>query len=314
MAGACELHESNDRPATVRFMQMQVARISAWTHGPRDPAKGRKVFLGQGPEAELTRSCRAFDGWVPSKAPHAELLLDFVMPCSFCLMMSALDLAPSLPLGLAENGRARRQQAIRRANILATTRHLIAVRGYRQFNIGEVADICNVSIQTIYYNFGTKKELILISFHEYNKNIHYFCYRRNKNPSVFLDIATSYLRCAKEFPNFIREWINCSFSPESPIVLELQAKGRKFKEEIISEISPSFRMSEGRRPHSIAYLLSKTNTSSLYDWSIDGNIKKFEEDMILSTHEVIVSSFPDGLVHVEEWMASHGLSIARRTV
>lgn len=220
-------------------------------------------------------------------------------------MKPVLDVDPYAPLAFEKRGRFDGQRQARRALILAATRRAMSEDGYRHFNIASVAETCGVSIQTIYYNFGNKKELLLSALHEYNRYVHFVSISENSSPTVFLDIVEKFCQCAEYMKDFMREWILCSYDQSQPLLLDLQKRGQKFKVDIIGNLSPDYPIRSGVKSHRIAYLLSKSNTSSLFDWVHHQDDDELKHQIITSTAEVINSSFSDDVAScVDGWMAA----------
>ena len=63
------------------------------------------------------------------------------------------------------------QRLARRAAILSTARELIAARGYESVTVRELAEICRVSVPTLYNQFGGKDQLLAEAIERQGGNI-----------------------------------------------------------------------------------------------------------------------------------------------
>lgn len=218
-------------------------------------------------------------------------------------MPNLFDVDPYAPLGLNQDRRKPGQREIRRAQILAATRQAMSEDGYRQFNVATVARNCGVSIQTVYYNFGSKRDLLVSALHEYNQFLHASCITRNPSPTVFLDIVYFYCKCAEEMQDFMREWLLCAYDPAQPLLIYLQKHGQRFKVDIIDRISEIHPIRSGSNSNRVAYLLSKSNTSSLFDWVHHQDNGELKRQIITSTAELVCQSFNENVsALVNDWM------------
>lgn len=116
-------------------------------------------------------------------------------------------------------------QRNRRARILATTRVLLGEQGYSGVNLRAVADISEVSVQTIYNLVGGRTALLAEAVTEHIGSQGRVAFTRAGYPNPVIALSDAYWQGAALHPDFTRHATLTYFPPDRPLFEQINRRG-----------------------------------------------------------------------------------------
>ncbi len=124
---------------------------------------------------------------------------------------------PSLPIhhfpGHAKAALSRRNQRLRRAQILATIRHLLTEHGFDGVTVRRIAQASGHAVQTIYNLVGPRDRAIVEAISEYTRYVGRTASPRAEDPQAVMAIIDCWLRSVEAAPEFCRQVSLIFFTP-----------------------------------------------------------------------------------------------------
>ena len=193
--------------------------------------------------------------------------------------------APILPDTLGIAGSVSRQR-LRRAEILATTRRLIAEERFDQVTLRRVAEDCDVAVQTIRNSFGRRDELIIAAVNEHTTAIWQDLDRRLPARQALIEFSGVIHRCAVQAPGFLRGTLALAFSRNASM-LALQSHAAAYKLRLLQRMAKEETLRPGVRLDMLADQLTRLDTILMYEWAQGGdNAALFAH--IAASHELLL--------------------------
>jgi len=124
---------------------------------------------------------------------------------------------PSLPIhhfpGQARTAVSRRNQRLRRAQILATIRRLLTEEGFEGVTVRRIAQASGHAVQTIYNLVGPRDRAIVEAISEYTRYVGRTASPRPEDPQAVMGIIDCWLQSVEAAPEFCRQVSLIFFTP-----------------------------------------------------------------------------------------------------
>jgi AcrR family transcriptional regulator len=215
-------------------------------------------------------------------------------------------LAPATPKLLSECSAPYR----RRAEILATTRRLLAQDGYERITLKAISDACSITTQTIHNSFGCKTELLTAAMNQHTLSIDAHALSRTQDPVVFLWLALAYCRSATERPEFVRQYMKAAFAPKLPLRDMLLRFGADLKLQILRNMVRRNLLRPFIDPHMAAEQIAYVNTFAMLEWTENGDLKQLYERMIHGNGSILLGILtPEAGKDIEAWLSGRFFAV-----
>jgi AcrR family transcriptional regulator len=118
---------------------------------------------------------------------------------------------PAMPIdflrGDSERGRTttRRNQRLRKAQILATIRRLLVEHGFEGVTMRRIAEASGHAVQTVYNLVGPRDEAIVAAVSEYTRYVGRTASPRPEDPQAVMEIIDRWLQSVEAAPEFCRQ-------------------------------------------------------------------------------------------------------------
>lgn len=198
------------------------------------------------------------------------------------------------------------EQRRRRARILSTARHLFAQRGRDGFALKEVAEICDVSVQTIYNLVGGRSQVMAGAVNEFIEASFVFASDLG-HPVAFLELAKVYWMTAATHPGYMRNTSLYFFSSHL-----------EYRQAIQSFVTRNFAQSLGalkRRGYfgaavdtqALARRFSCMTGAVVYDWAVGTRtLDELRCDLVEGHAALLRSALAPGAVReIDDWLAEN---------
>jgi AcrR family transcriptional regulator len=124
---------------------------------------------------------------------------------------------PALPIhhfpGQAKAALSRRNQRLRRAQILATIRRLLAEEGFDGVTVRRIAQASGHAVQTIYNLVGPRDRAIVEAISEYTRYVGRTASPQPEDPQAVMAIIDCWLQSVEAAPAFCRQVSLIHFGP-----------------------------------------------------------------------------------------------------
>jgi AcrR family transcriptional regulator len=128
---------------------------------------------------------------------------------------------PALPIhhfpGQTKTAPSRRNQRLRRAQILATIRHLLTEEGFDGVTVRRVAQSSGHAVQTIYNLVGPRDRAIVEAISEYTRYVGRTASPHPEDPQAVTAIIDCWLRSIEAAPDFCRQVSLIFFTPSREV-------------------------------------------------------------------------------------------------
>ena len=133
----------------------------------------------------------------------------------------------SLGLGRTSAVPSRRNQRLRRAQILATIRRLLTEDGLDGVTVRGIAQASGHAVQTIYNLVGPRDQAIVEAISEYTRYVGHTALPDPGDPNAVVDIIGRWLQSIESAPEFCRQVCLIFFSPSRGIFYHFRDKQLK---------------------------------------------------------------------------------------
>jgi AcrR family transcriptional regulator len=148
---------------------------------------------------------------------------------------------PSLPihhfhgLGRTSAVPSRRNQRLRRAQILATIRRLLTEDGLDGVTVRGIAQASGHAVQTIYNLVGPRDQAIVEAISEYTRYVGHTALPDPGDPNAVVDIIGRWLQSIESAPEFCRQVCLIFFSPSRGIFYHFRDKQLKAMQGLLAK-------------------------------------------------------------------------------
>lgn len=211
---------------------------------------------------------------------------------------------PSSSRGGCDGNRLiQRNQRYRRARILAETRRLLAEDTLKNFNVQRVSEQSDVTVQTIYNNFGSRHELLSSAVNEHTMLMDRSAQKSSASAITFLNLGKLYYQCAIATPSFLREMVTAAFSPKWPMMDALQAYSTKHKAGLLRSMENGELLKSFVDPGALAHQITRVNTICVYGWSYHGDSLELFKQLSSGIGLLLLGALrPPFTGEVEKWL------------
>lgn len=193
----------------------------------------------------------------------------------------------------------------RRADILATTRRVLAQEGHQKFRVRSVSEACNITAQTIHNSFGRKDDLLREAMNQYTFTVDSFAFSRVSMPFSFLKIATTYHHAALINSVFLREFVLTCFSSKYNLKYEIFEFGRKLKSEMLNELARSNLLRTSTNSRIAAEQIAYVNAFAIREWAENDDIHQLYERLIFGNGSILLGILiPEAATDIEKWLSN----------
>ena len=194
-----------------------------------------------------------------------------LLPDPFAPIMAGAD---ELPVP----NRSLHRQRQNRAAMLAATRRLLAA-GPDQFTLRRVSDECGVTVQTVRNSFGRREDLLVSALNEHTSAIWCALGAFSSGPTLFLDLAHMYYRCACATPDFLRAMVTTAIASNHPLA-NLQRHGVIIKVAYLRNMVCNGDLHPGNDLDALAAQITRLNTFMMYEWAMSGDAAELHRQMV----------------------------------
>ena len=148
---------------------------------------------------------------------------------------------PSLPIhhfpraGPTSAVPSRRNQRLRRAQILATIRRLLIEEGLDGVTVRGIAQASGHAVQTIYNLVGPRDQAIVEAISEYTRYVGHTALPDPGDPNAVVEIIDRWLQSIEEAPEFCRQVCLIFFSPARGIFYHFRDKQLKAMQALLAK-------------------------------------------------------------------------------
>jgi AcrR family transcriptional regulator len=167
----------------------------------------------------------------------------------------------------------------RRSEILAATRRLLAAHGHDHVTLRQISDECEVTVQTIYNSFGPRLDLLMRALNEHTTAVEAAAYELSSGPSLFLNVADIYCRCAIETPDFLREMVLMLFSTNDSLI-QMQQHGTRHKTQLLRQMAQGDVFRDGLQPQMLAAQITRVNAYAVFEWSLHRDVETLRQEIM----------------------------------
>lgn len=228
-----------------------------------------------------------------------------------CILHANGDLLADMSGG--EFGRAAQRR--RRARILSTARHLIARHGRDGFVLKEVAELCDVSVQTIYNLVGDRSRVMAVAVNEFIA-ASFTLAGDPAHPARFLVLADNYWTTAAEQPDYVRNATIDYFSPHQDYRQAVQSFAARIYADSLGAMKRGGYLSAGADTQALAYRFTCLTAAMVFDWSIGSrSLEELRVDLF-EGHAALLRGvlMPHAVEEIDRWLGAHGHRVASRTM
>jgi AcrR family transcriptional regulator len=209
-----------------------------------------------------------------------------------------VPLAPDAAAG--PGGRSFAQQRRRRAEILATTRRLLA-EGQEAFTLRRVADENRVTVQTVRNSFGRREDLMVSAINEHTSAVWRALGGFSSGPALFLDLAQMYFQCARATPEFLRAMVTQAVA-NTPSLSVLQQHGSAIKVAHLRRLAREGGLRPGVDAEALAAQITRLNTFQMYEWAAGGDALALRHELVVGNKLLLLGAVtPNAAARVEAW-------------
>jgi AcrR family transcriptional regulator len=129
--------------------------------------------------------------------------------------------------GSSRTAPSRRNQRLRRAQILATIRHLLTEQGLSGVTVRGIAQTSGHAVQTIYNLVGPRDQAIVEAISEYTRYVGHTAMPDPGDPEAVTEIIGRWLQSIEAAPEFCRQVCLIFFTPSRAIFYHFRDKQLK---------------------------------------------------------------------------------------
>ena len=178
------------------------------------------------------------------------------------------------------------RQRVRRAEILATTRRVLAETGHERLTLKRISAECDIAIQTIRNSFGRREDLIVSAVNEHTTCIWQTLAKVSPGPAAFIDFSNMIYACALQAPDFLRGTLTIAFA-NNPSLLVLQGHAAATKTGLLKKMATQDLLRPGIDVDLLAAQITKLDTILMYEWSQNNNAEDLFRQMAAG-HKVLL--------------------------
>lgn len=178
------------------------------------------------------------------------------------------------------------RQRVRRAEILATTRRVLAETGHERLTLKRISEECDIAVQTIRNSFGRREDLIVSAVNEHTTCIWQTLAKVSPGPSAFIDFSNMIYACALQAPSFLRGTLTIAFA-NNPSLLVLQSHAAANKTRLLKKMAEQDLLRPGIDVDLLAAQITKLDTILMYEWSQNNNAEGLFREMAAG-HKVLL--------------------------
>ena len=130
---------------------------------------------------------------------------------------------------------SRRNQRLRRAQILATIRRLLTEEGLDGVTVRGIAQASGHAVQTIYNLVGPRDQAIVEAISEYTRYVGHTALPDPGDPHAVVDIIGRWLQAIESTPEFCRQVCMIFFSPSRAIFYHFRDKQLKAMQALLAK-------------------------------------------------------------------------------
>lgn len=230
-----------------------------------------------------------------------------------CVLTSNGDLRQTI---LLDQGRVAQRR--RRANILATARHMVAQKGREGFVLKEVAETCGVSVQTIYNLIGDRSSVLATAVNDYVVASFDYATGSEAYPNVFLGLAEMFGRSALVAPDYIREASIGYFSGDQEYRQMIRAGAMRIYSDALVRMKRSGELRQSTEIQPLAYRFTCLAAVMVFDWAIGVRTQREMNDDLVASYAGLLREalVPASAERVQRWIderSKAGMADAHRT-
>ncbi len=147
----------------------------------------------------------------------------------------ALPIAPFNGLGRTKAAPSRRNQRLRRAQILASIRRLLTEDGLDGVTVRGIAQASGHAVQTIYNLVGPRDQAIVEAISEYTRFVGHTALPDPGDPNAVVEIIGRWLQSIEAAPEFCRQVCLIFFSPSRAIFYHFRDKQLKAMQGLLAK-------------------------------------------------------------------------------
>jgi AcrR family transcriptional regulator len=178
---------------------------------------------------------------------------------------------PSLPIhyfpGQARAALSRRNQRLRRAQILATIRQMLTEDGFEGVTVRRVAQASGHAVQTIYNLVGPRDRAIVEAISEYTRYVGRTASPRPEDPQAVMTIIDCWLRSVEAAPEFCRRVSLIYFTPARDVFYSFRDRELKGMQGLLSRQQKCGAIRPEASVRDLAEQLVLFASASCVDWS-----------------------------------------------
>ena len=200
----------------------------------------------------------------------------------------------------AETHGAFQRQRERRADILATTRRVLA-HGQESFTLRRVADASGVTVQTLRNSFGRRDELMVSAINDHTSAVWAALEDCPQGPTLFLDLAEMYFHCAAATPDFLRAMVTAAVGSAQPLAV-LQRHGAAIKTAHLRRMAREGSIRLGVDIAALAAQITRLNTFMMYEWAAGSDTRELRRQMVTGNRLLLMGAVSaEGAEQLERW-------------
>ena len=145
---------------------------------------------------------------------------------------------PTMPILHQPSGTAittRRNQRLRRAQILATIRRLLTEQGFEAVTVRGIAEASGHAVQTVYNLVGPRDEAIVQAISEYTRYVGRTASPQAEDPEALTEIIDRWLQSVEAAPEFCRQVSLIFFSRSRAIFYDFRDRELKGMHKLLQQ-------------------------------------------------------------------------------
>ncbi|GGD80574.1 TetR/AcrR family transcriptional regulator [Croceicoccus mobilis] len=203
----------------------------------------------------------------------------------------------------ATGGRLAQRQ--RRESILATAREMIGRNGYERLVLREVADMCGVSVQTVYNLVGDRSNVLASAVTEFIEVAFQHSSHFSDFPNRFLAVAHVYWATAANSPEYVREATLAYYSTQSQYREQVSGAAIRIFVDALIAMKRQGQLRADLDLRSVAHRFAQLAAADVFDWASGArSIERLRLDL-LDSHAMILEHalVPAEAARVRDWIA-----------
>lgn len=162
---------------------------------------------------------------------------------------------------------SRRNQRLRRAQILATIRRLLTEEGLDGVTVRGIAQASGHAVQTIYNLVGPRDQAIVEAISEYTRYVGHTALPDPGDPNAVVDIIGRWLQSIESAPEFCRQVCLIFFSPSRTIFYHFRDKQLKAMQGLLAKQQKCGILRADANLRDLAEQLVTFASASCVEWS-----------------------------------------------